>query len=198
MMEIAWDWVALCALLLILIYTMIVVREEKNSYKESAVPIRLGPIEFPAPSWWGKIEHNDRELVFERTDTRYDWRAHLYWLPESWDALKETDLELLFVDILKKKQLEFDEINAAIQTKEYFATHPLVQNGSWEICRIEGTASKAIVDRVYYDAYLIRDHALKRHLYCESQSSVLNGLVEGPYFEEMMMNVKKVKETAEV
>lgn len=193
MTELPWDWIVLTLIIVLLIYTMIVIREEKRSYQESAITYQLGPITFPTPSWWGLIEQNERKLIFKRTDTRYDWQAHLYWVEENWEETSKLTLEEYFTSLLKDRELEFDEINSVIHSPEDFKDHPLVVAGDWEICRVEGTASKAVIERVYYDAYLIRDHQLKRHLYCESESSVLNGLVEGPYFEEMMTQASKEK-----
>lgn len=186
------DWLILILFVGLLVYTMIVIREEKASYRDSAVDYSLGPICFPAPSWWGLVKSSDNELIFERTDTRYDWRARLAWLAEpEWEDAHQLSLPELFTQLIKQRELEFDEIQSVIHEPESFQSHPLVASGAWEICRVEGTASKAVVERVYYDAYLIRDHELQRYLYCESESSVLNGLVEGPYFEEMMSLVRK-------
>jgi hypothetical protein len=195
MMSLPWDWIILGAGLLILVYMMIVIKEEKSSYKDSFITYALGPIKFPAPSWWSLTEQTENLLQFERTDTRYDWKAKLFWITDqSWDELHLIDLEELMVSELKKRALEFDEINSVVHRPASFEHHPMVVNGHWQVCRIEGTASKAVIERVYYDAYLVRDLELKKHLYCESQSSVLNGLVEGPYFEEMMENVQKVED----
>jgi hypothetical protein len=194
MMNIPWDWLILGAGLLILVYMMIVIKEEKSSYKDSFINYTLNPIVFPAPSWWSLTDQSENHLQFERTDTRYDWKAKLHWLEhDDWNSSKNIDLEELMVQELQKRSLEFDEINSVVHRPASFEQHPLVIKGDWQVCRIEGTASKAVIERVYYDAYLVRDLQLKRHLYCESQSSVLNGLVEGPYFEEMMENVAKVE-----
>lgn len=190
MTSLPWDWIILGAGLLVLVYMMIVIKEEKSSYKDSFITYSLGPMHFPAPSWWTLTQQNAELLQFERTDTRYDWKARIHWLDGD---LWHLNLEELMVAEIKKRALEFDEVNSVVHRPSSFEQHPLVVSGDWEVCRIEGTASKAVIERVYYDAYLVRDLKLRRHLYCESQSSVLNGLVEGPYFEEMMENVTKVE-----
>ena len=40
-------------------------------------------------------------------------------------------------------------------------------------------------------AFLIRDNKNKIHLYGQSHSSVLNGMLEGPYFESVFFNLIK-------
>ena len=45
-------------------------------------------------------------------------------------------------------------------------------------------------ERLYYDAFLIREIKSGFYLYAESKSSVLNGLVEGPYFEAVMTRME--------
>lgn len=181
------SWIFLGLFLVAMIYTMIVIREEKASYKDNARAKDFGPYVFPVPSWWSCTTETESLLVFERTDTRYDWKAQIFWLTESLPSLS---IEERFIEILKQKHLEFDEINSVIHEPESFKQHPLVQSGRWDICRVEGTATLSQVERVYYDAFLIRDLVLDKYLYCESKSSVLNGLVEGPYFEEMMSLVE--------
>lgn len=177
------SWILLGLFLLALVYTMIVIREEKASYKDNARPKNFGPYLFQVPSWWSCTTEQESLLVFERTDTRYDWKAQIFWQPDQEENLS---LPERFIQILKEKKLEFDEINSVIHEPDSFKDHPLVRAGRWDICRVEGTATLAQVERVYYDAFLIRDLVLNKYLYCESKSSVLNGLVEGPYFEEMM------------
>ena len=56
--------------------------------------------------------------------------------------------------------------------------------------RLEGTATADRAERLYYDAFLIRNLKTGSFLYAESKSSILNGLVEGPYFEAVMTGME--------
>ena len=58
--------------------------------------------------------------------------------------------------------------------------------------RLEGTATQEQTERLYYDAFLVREIKSGHYLYAESKSSILNGLVEGPYFEEVMLRLDTI------
>lgn len=187
------EWGLLALFFLGLIYTMIVIREEKQSYQDSAVAFTFKKLQLLLPSWWTKTSEQEDQVCFERTDTRYDWKATLNYLPFGPEELNDLpSIEESFLAIIKNKELLFDEVNSVVHTPSDFSEHPLVVSGEWEIVRLEGTASEKMIERLYYDAYMIRDHGDKAHYFCESRSSVLNGLVEGPYFEEMMNKAQKV------
>ena len=50
--------------------------------------------------------------------------------------------------------------------------------------RVEGKATEKVINRLYLDIYLFQ---YKEDAYFFiSRSSVLNGIVEGPFFEEMI------------
>lgn len=187
------EWGLLALFFLGLIYTMIVIKEEKQSYQDSAVPFTFRKLQLLLPSWWSKTLEDENQVCFERTDTRYDWKATLKYLPFSELEHKSLPaIEESFLELIKNKELLFDEVNSVVHTPSDFSQHPLVLTGEWEIVRLEGTASEKMIERLYYDAYMIRDHRDKAHYFCESRSSVLNGLVEGPYFEEMMNKARRI------
>ena len=55
---------------------------------------------------------------------------------------------------------------------------------------VGGTATENTIDRIYYDIAMIRSD--NEILICESKSSILNGAVEGPYFEEVLKRIRPV------
>lgn len=68
-----------------------------------------------------------------------------------------------------------------------------IQEHFQEVIRVEGKASQNVIKRIYYDIYLMRAQDDKGYFIFESWSSVLNGLVEGPYFEESLSELSFVK-----
>lgn len=182
------EWSIFAAVIIALIYTMIVIKEEKRSYQENARPVQFHALKLLVPSWWTQTLNEKDKICFERTDTRYEWKATLSLKPMQTDRTVEESL----LEWLKEKDVLFDEQNSVIHNPESFHRHPCVESGEWEIVRLEGTATQAQIERVYLDTYLIRDKKEGLHYFCESRSSVLNGLIEGPYFEEMMNNVEKL------
>lgn len=178
------EWTLLLAGILFLAYTAVVIKEEKASYLESAHPTKLKNFTFLIPSWWGVINQSDSHIAYERQDTYYEWRADFLWK----DSLGEIPIEKQCVNKMKELQLEFDLDTSIIKNPSDFKNHPAIKSKNLEIVRIEGTATKGGTDRKYIDCFLIRDLQQKAHLWAISESSVLNGAVEGPYFEEVMLN----------
>lgn len=182
-----WSWVLLAAFLIFLIYTLIVVAEEKTSFLESAKKLAWNQFEFQVPSWWGLIINNENEIVWERTDTRYDWRAIL---KREQKLNRNISIEEDFKNRIEALEMVFDLDSSDILMPSDFKTREEVQKGKIELVRIEGTATQHGTERCYLDAFLIRDHQRNETVFATSLSSVLNGVVEGPYFEEMMLNLK--------
>ena len=183
-----FEWAVLLIILLGLIYTMIVIKEEKKSYIESAIPIDFKGFQFKVPSWWGTHPDEDNnEIIFKRDDTRYEWKATLTWIPISTDQTIEEKYE----ELVSSKKIEFDLDQSIIHGPSTIFRDETMKNNSIEAIRIEGTATQDQQNRLYYDAYLIKDKTQNGFLFAESKSSVLNGLVEGPYFEEVLSNIQR-------
>ncbi len=179
------EWGFLILSLLLLTYTMIVIKEEKYSFQESAVPIYFQNFKFLVPSWWNLKRKSSHECSFERQDTRCEWKASFRWL--DCHQSKQNIIEQC-LSFIKEEHIEFDEENSIIKNPTDFENHPALINCNIEIARIEGTATKVGVERKYMDIFVVRDLEKNGYLLAVSESSILNGLIEGPYFEEVMLN----------
>lgn len=182
------EWSVVALIFAVLIYTMIVIKEESKSYLENAREVDFAGLHLLTPSWWTQTLSSSEQMQFERTDTRYEWRASLYVY--DWKT-KDTEIEKDLIEWLHEKEVLFDEINSVIHKPSDYKKHELVQSGEWEIVRVEGTATQSQTQRIYLDTYLIRDKVQEKKYFCESRSSVLNGLIEGPYFEAMMNKAQR-------
>lgn len=185
------SWIILIIILGLIFYAAIVIKNEKVTYIRNAVTEPLQHFNFLIPHWWAKKEASTPfKLIYHRADTSYEWEAIFEWIPNS------TDLSI--IDLFKKKisdrKILFDEGTTIIHEPQDIIRES--QNSEFqdmEIQRIEGTATRDEEDRLYYDAVLILDHKNQGHLYCESISSVLNGAVEGPYFEEVIKRMRVIR-----
>ena len=178
-----FQWTAVVLLLGLGIYTMRVIKNEKVTFLKEAREVTFHLFKFRVPKWWGKVEtDSEHVLCFKRLDTRYDWEARFHWHPPT----EQTDLIKLFQAKIHERKILFDEDASII----YHPTNFL--NDNFEVVRLEGTATLDQQERLYYDAYLVREKTSGNYLYAESKSSVLNGLVEGPYFEEVMRRMELV------
>jgi len=177
-----FDWVILILFLAALIYTMKVIKSEKNKVLKDGVLFKLGNIELLVPPWWSATTNTSEELIFERTDTRYDWKGTFKCLAPPAEPL---DLQQYFIDLIKEKKLLLDESHAYTPAETLHLDH--------RILHIESTATFEGVERVYYDAYLAFEPTARQLYYFESLSSVLNGMIEGPYFEGAAKEFKKVE-----
>ena len=182
------EWGIVILLIFGLVYTMIVVKEEKRAYEENSIAKRIGKLLFPIPSWWGILEESENKMIFERTDTRYEWRAQYEWF----SPIPEISIEEQMRDFIQTQDILFDPDSTIIQTPQQYQNHLEVKEGRCSVVRIEGTATQNEIDRIYYDAFIIRDHQSNGFVLATSKSSVLNGLIEGPYFEATLQNFSRV------
>lgn len=182
-----FEWLSLFLLMGLGVYTMWVIKNEKKTYLKNARTIEFKKFKLLVPSWWGEIpSESDNELHFKRIDTRYEWEARFIWNPIG----DQRDLIELFKEHIEKRKILFDEDSSIIYNPGDFKEGPLILSGLFEMVRLEGTATQDAQERLYYDAFLIREKESGAFLYAESRSSVLNGLVEGPYFEEVMTRLE--------
>ena len=108
-----------------------------------------------------------------------------------WNEKVETlDIVDLFKNHIAERKILFDEETSIIYNPSDFREGALITSGRYEMVRLEGTATADRKERLYYDAFLIREIKSGFYLYAESKSSVLNGLVEGPYFEAVMTRME--------
>jgi hypothetical protein len=189
-LSLIFEWLFLFLLIGLGIYTMSIIKNEKKNYLKNAKNIEFKNFRLLVPSWWGEIpSHSENILIFKRLDTRYDWQATFTWTPENIDEKKEDIIEL-FKKLIVKRKILFDEDSSIIYNPSDFKDGALILSGLYEMVRLEGTATQDAQERLYYDAFLIREKESGAFLYAESKSSVLNGLIEGPYFEEVMTKLE--------
>ncbi|MBC7428708.1 MAG: hypothetical protein H7336_08870 [Bacteriovorax sp.] len=185
-LQLAFEWLVFFALMGLGVYTMRVIKNEKRNYLENAQEIIFKNFKLQTPRWWTLIPaDNENEITFKRTDTRYDWEARFIWNEQK----SELNLIELFQSKIHARHILFDEEASVIHNPSDFQEKDLIKSGRFEMVRLEGTATADRMDRLYYDAFLIRELATGHYLYAESKSSILNGLVEGPYFEEVMLSL---------
>jgi hypothetical protein len=180
------EWLAFFLLIGLGLYTMKVIKNEKKVYLENAVEVIFFQFKLLTPTWWSLVETEDKnQICFKRLDTRYDWEARFHWITEK----KELDIIELFKEKISERKILFDEENSVIHNPSDFREKDLIKSGLYEMVRLEGTATLDRSERLYYDAFLVREINTGHYLYAESKSSILNGLVEGPYFEEVMIRL---------
>lgn len=185
------EWLILISLILGALYTMKTIGEEKKSFRDEAYEVQFGDLQLIIPNWWSIVEQKEQLLRFERTDTRYDWFALYQYFPNS----DEKPLDELLKDKLNLEGIEFDmDVVFETDSRVLFRDQKIAEEFQ-EVIRVEGKASQKVIDRIYYDIYLMRRLEDKGYFIFESRSSVLNGLVEGPYFEESLSELGFIHET---
>lgn len=189
----AFEWIAFFLLMGLGIYTMRVIKNEKKNYLENAQDILFKEFKLITPRWWSVVDSgSEEELLFKRLDTRYEWEARFIWctIPDQKNIIE------LFKEKIHARNILFDEENSVIHNPSDFREKDLIKSGLYEMVRLEGTATEDRSERLYYDAFLIRNLKSGQYMYAESKSSILNGLVEGPYFEEVMLRLTLVDHPA--
>lgn len=186
-----WSWLLLVLILGLAFYTLKIIGQEKVSFRKDSYEVRFGPLSLTIPNWWTITEQTDHSLKFERTDTRYDWFALFQHFPDH----QNKELSLLLEEKLNHEQIEFDQdVTFETDSRVLFRDSD-IQKHFQEIIRVEGKASQNTIERIYYDIYLMRGLDEPGYFIFESKSSVLNGLVEGPYFEESLAELSFIRES---
>lgn len=170
---------------------MKIIGEEKSSFKDESYEVQFDGLSLMIPNWWTIVEQKSHELRFERTDTRYDWYALYTYLPNH----EGKSLPQILEEKLNQEQIEFDmDVVFETDSRVLFRDSE-IQEHFQEIIRVEGKASQNTIERIYYDIYLMRSQNDSGYFIFESKSSVLNGLVEGPYFEESLAELSFIRES---
>lgn len=185
------EWLILVLLLGGLLYTLKIIGQEKSSFKEDSYEVQFGDLSLMIPNWWTLTEQTPTAIKFQRTDTRYDWYAIFTYFPDH----EGKEMPLILEEKLNREELEFDmDVVFETDSRVLFRDEK-IQEEFQEVIRVEGQASQDVVDRLYYDIYLMRRLNDKGYFVFESRSSVLNGIVEGPYFEESLSELKFIRES---
>lgn len=185
------DWLILILVIGGAIYTLKIIGKEKTTFKEESYEVRFGKLSLQIPQWWTIVEQTDSKIRFERTDTRYDWFANFSYIPDhqgkSMPDLLEAKLDL--------EKIEFD-MDVVFETdSRVLFRDPEVQEQFQEVIRVEGKGSEDQIERIYYDIYLMRALNDPGYFIFESKSSVLNGSLEGPFFEESLACLSFIHES---
>jgi hypothetical protein len=177
------SWIIFIGIMLFLTFSMGKIKQEKLEYLDEATNYQLAELTIPIANWWTQVSEEPNELLFKRTDTHYDWYAR-FSVHQTASTLNE-----LLDQILQEQKLQFDQEVIIETDARYLIVDNVVQNNIEQLIKAEGTASKDEIERIYLDLILIRSKSGKVYVF-ESTASVLNGGVEGPYFEEAIKNIK--------
>ena len=187
-----FDWFLLLTLVGAAFYTLKIIGQEKSSFRQECYLVQFGRLSLMIPDWWTITRQETNCLKFERTDTRYEWHALYQYFPDH----ENKTLPQLLEEKLNLEEIEFDS-DVVFQTdSRVLFRDERVQEHFQEVIRVEGKGTQRIVDRIYYDIYLMRGLNDGGYFIFESWSSVLNGMLEGPYFEESLSELSFIHETA--
>jgi hypothetical protein len=175
-------WTLLVLALAFATYAAFVIKNEKKEAFDTGIDLNFHGFVFKVPRWWTATESKDDFIQFERTDTRYDWKACFHWLPIS----EEKDPQAIFEEMALKKNIVYDPETAVVKVPDMLEN---LKKEGIEALRVEGTATEDNEHRIYYDAFVLKGNG--GFVFLESRSSILNGLLEGPFFEQCLLNTKK-------
>lgn len=183
MENIPWDWIVVISILVFLFYGAIAIKIEPEQYKESAIPTPFFDFILHIPSWWGLTDSSETFLKFERTDTRYDWIGKFE--KKSCDPVLAPE-EIIKLEA-KRMEINFDEeILITTNDSDVVLEPGLRESLKKSFARMESMATQFKDNRIYMDLVIIKEPNKDYYYLMYSWSSVLNGMVEGPYFEEVL------------
>lgn len=177
------EWIFVIACILGLIKVAHIIGREKETYLESATTQIFHGLKLLIPSWWTKTLEKNNEWKFERTDTHYEWMSILLL-----KDLQLTNLEAESKHFFQEAGILFDLEETQInQIPANLIKSEMLLDNIQEFVRFEGMATEKIIERIYLDScWIILKNNPQKVYHLMSYSSVLNGSLEGPYFEEML------------
>ena len=144
------------------------------------------------PPWWTLAQESSLLLRFERSDTHYDWVARFERRPcdpsHTAQDIAQQECTRLKVEFDPDRLQEIADARfiADAKCRKQLAQHSL---------RLEGTAKQFQTERCHLDLFVIKRPQCSHCYMFSSWSSVLSGLIEGPYFDQVLKNLK-LTETA--
>lgn len=182
------EWGIFFLVLVGTIYSAFAIKGEKKSYKDEANWFEWGKVQILIANWWTQKNTLKKDyLEFHRADTNYEWLSHF-------EILKSEDFEVAshFGEFyLNQQNIKLDtDCDRTIKAQYLFLNEDLISKVQ-SFFRIEGMGTEGQEKRIYLDLVIfnLKDNAQEFYL-AQSWSSVLNGCVEGPYFEEALKNSK--------
>jgi hypothetical protein len=182
------EWLIVFVFIFGLAYTAIVIKNEYEDFRDSAVDFDFFNFRFYLPTWWTKIsQSSDHHQLFKRTDTHYDWQAEFHLLKNSTEQTAQQILE----DFLTQESLVFDPEVKTTSEADHFFTQTKTKELNSDFIRQEGTATQDNENRLYLDLMVyINELDPDQALLFISKSSVLSGGIEGPYVEMALKNLE--------
>ncbi|MDA9189659.1 hypothetical protein N9O57_01625 [bacterium] len=170
----------------LILFAIYSIRKEDRSYPKLGIDYFLQGVTIKVPPWWTQVEKDSQKLnrlTFKRTDTRYEWHASFSYHFEDLASVEEK-----YKEIIKSKGILFDEVPSVIH-RDQTAPKLIRHYKDTQAVRIESTATGPDSKRMYFDLTLIYFPSKGAYLLCENQSSVLNGMVEGPFYDKVLKNL---------
>lgn len=173
MPDLPYDWITFIFILAALIYTLFTIKNEKLFIRQHGYILQWGPFKFSCPPWWIIRENKLEKLLIVSKDSKLDWSllgTRIAGFANSRECLQY---------LLQQDQIRFDTPNSPFELANQKIPH----------CRMEGMATIMSEDRRYIDIICLQ---FQQYYYVfKSESGVLQGLVEGPQFEEMLKSLKQ-------
>jgi hypothetical protein len=178
-------------ILWVLFYTAIIIKKEYSHWQQTARKWHWERFQLELPSWWTLVENYPP--LFMRTDTHYDWYFQCIHLSIP-KCLNENSL--LFKNQEEVKKWIEEHFNIIFDADYDIAINghllELIKSSIFNdpptfhlksVIRAEGIATYHHEKRVYVDVIFLISEDQFYIFY--SQSSVLLGGIEGPYFEKV-------------
>lgn len=178
-----FQWVALVSGLVFLCYAATSIKKEKLKFVDESIKLDFFCLTLLYPRWWSKnlIKNGVR---FVRSDTRYNWFS------EFTKVSSQMDIKDFKTELLLNLEIELDGSYESLEITEksnYLFKNDSLNRNIKDFYRIESVGTQEETDRIYFDLVLFKLKNHENEIYqFLSISSVLNGCVEGPFFEECL------------
>ncbi len=180
------QWIFVLILILFLLYISYKIKNEFKNYSQNKKLFKLRKFNFFVPSWWEPVRNNN-EIKFTSKSSQEVWYSSV-------EVIKSGDDDLPPETILDKKiekmKITFDHGHITYKNELPGNTTYQEENNNLNFTFKEGTGTENDSRRIYLQiAIILHKKEPNYYVITKSLSPVLDGGVEGPYFEELIKSI---------
>ena len=185
------SWLILCSLIIALLYTALVVKNERSRYLKQGQWTVFGDYQLLIPPWWTPTLHSPQALSYARTDYPSDWHAHFERKPcdpiLTAPRYCSSRMHPPPSTIRPPVSGNYRRMPALCSTPKIASHWPPPP------CASSGPAGQFSTQRCHLDLLVIKHRHCPYYDLFYSWSSILYGLMEGPYFDEVLRGLRLLK-----
>lgn len=181
-----FEWTIVLILIIFLLYISYKIKNEFKNYSKNKKLIKLKHFNFFVPSWWEPVKDKNK-IKFRSKSSQEIWYSSVEVIQSEYNGLKP---ENMLEKQIEKIHIIFDHDHITYKNKLPGNNSNLKENHKLNFILKEGTGTENESRRIYLQIAIVQHKEEPNYyLITENLSPVLEGGIEGPYFEELIKSI---------